>query len=220
MLDGLKVAGVAHCRRGMRYLHHGCILVNSDLDVLSQALNVDPAKYKSKGVASVRSRVGNLAEYLAVHSPDLPPLTVQRVRDAIMEHRSGDEYRMNAADFVAITRLRDAKYSTWDWTYGASPPFTERKVQRFPWGKVEVSYDIRQGSVVECHFYGDFFMAGPGKSLTDEVSSCEIYDLEEAMRGVPYTNEALSPVLDRFPLHLLFSGCDPDELKAFLLPGR
>ena len=35
----------------MRYLHHGCILVNSDLDVLSQALNVDPAKYKSKGVA-------------------------------------------------------------------------------------------------------------------------------------------------------------------------
>lgn len=53
-------------------------------------------------------------------------------------------------------------------TYGASPPFTERKAQRFPWGKVEVSYDIRQGSVVECHFYGDFFMAGPGKSLTDE----------------------------------------------------
>ena len=145
---------------------------------------------------------------------------MQRVRDAIMEHRSGDEYRMNAADFVAITRLRDAKYSTWDWTYGASPPFTERKAQRFPWGKVEVSYDIRQGSVVECHFYGDFFMAGPGKSLTDEVSSCEIYDLEETMRGVPYTNEALSPVLDRFPLHLLFSGCDPDELKAFLLPGR
>ena len=184
MLDGLKVAGVAHCRRGMRYLHHGCILVNSDLDVLSQALNVDPAKYKSKGVASVRSRVGNLAGYLSVHSPDLPPLTVQRVRDAIMEHRSGDEYRMNAADFVAITRLRDAKYSTWDWTYGASPPFTERKAQRFPWGKVEVSYDIRQGSVVECHFYGDFFMAGPGKSLTDEVSSCEIYDLEEAMQKV------------------------------------
>ena len=58
MLDGLKVAGVAHCRRGMRYLHHGCILVNSDLDVLSQALNVDPARYKSKGVASVRNRVG------------------------------------------------------------------------------------------------------------------------------------------------------------------
>ena len=69
MLDGLKVAGVAHCRRGMRYLHHGCILVNSDLDVLSQALNVDPAKYKSKGVASVRSRVGNLAEYLAEYLP-------------------------------------------------------------------------------------------------------------------------------------------------------
>ena len=204
MLDGLEVAGVAHRRRGMRYLHHGCILVNSDLDVLSQALNVDPAKYKSKGVASVRSRVGNLAEYLAVHSPDLPPLTVQRVRDAIMEHRSGDEYRMNAADFVAITRLRDAKYSTWDWTYGASPPFTERKAQRFPSGaKWRFPNDIRQGSVVECHFHGDYLhgRAGQepdrrGKQLRDSMIS------EEAMRGVPDTNEALSPVLDRFPLHL------------------
>ena len=131
-------------RRGMRYLHHGCILVNSNLDVLSQALNVDPAKYKSKGVASVRSRVGNLAEYLAVHSPDLPPLTVQRVRDAIMEHRSGDEYRMNAADFVAITRLRDAKYSTWDWTYGASPPFTEHLYCTVCGGVTDAEVDGKQ----------------------------------------------------------------------------
>lgn len=69
-------------------------------------------------------------------------------------------------------------------------------------------------------FLRRFLHGRAGKSLTDEVSSCEIYDLEETMRGVPYTNEALSPVLDRFPLHLLFSGCDPDELKAFLLPGR
>mgnify|MGYP000814664199 FL=1 len=36
MLDGLKVAGVAHCRRGMRYLHHGCILVNLSLIHISE----------------------------------------------------------------------------------------------------------------------------------------------------------------------------------------
>ena len=220
LLEGLKVAGVAHCRQGMRYLHHGCVLVDSDLDVLAQALNVDPAKYKSKGVASVRSRVGNLAHYLAEHAPSEPPLTVQRVRDAIMAHRSGEEYRLSPEDFVAITRLRDAKYATWDWVYGASPPFTERKAQRFPWGKVEAVYDIRQGRVNECHVYGDFFMAGPGKSRVDGPSSCELSDLEQAMIGVAYTNEALAPVLDRFPLPLLFSGCDPDALKAFLLPGK
>ena len=220
LLEDRKVAGVAHCRQGMRYLHHGCILVDSDLDVLAQALNVDPAKYKSKGVASVRSRVGNLARYLAEHAPSLPPLTVQAVRDAIMEYRSGEEYHLTTEDFVSITRLRDAKYATWDWVYGASPPFTERKVQRFPWGKLEVIYDIRHGLVNECHFYGDFFMAGPGRSLVDEVSSSEISDLERAMVGVPYTSDTLAPVLDRFPLSVLFSGCNPEELKTFLLPGK
>lgn len=220
MLDGLKVAGVAHCRQGMRYLHHGCILVDSDLDVLSQALNVDPEKYRSKGVASVRSRVGNLAAYLAERRPDLPPLTVRRVRDAIMAHRSGEEYRPDAEDFAAVTRLRDAKYATWDWVYGASPPFTERKARRFPWGKLEALFEVKRGRVAKCRFHGDFFMAGPGRSLTGEVGGCELSDLEDALRGAPYTAEGVAAVLDRFPLTLLFSGCDPDELKAFLLPER
>ena len=105
---------------------------------------------------------------------------------------------MNAADFVAITRLRDAKYSTWDWTYGASPPFTERKAQRFPWGKVEVSYDIRQGSVVECHFYGDFFMAGPGKSLTDEASSCRSTIWKRPCAAFPTRTRPFHPCLTVF----------------------
>lgn len=218
MLEGLKVAGVAHCRQGMRYLHHGCILVDSDLDVLTRALNVDPEKFTSKGVASVRSRVGNLAAYLADHAPGLPPLTVERVREAIMAHRSGAEYRLTPEDVAAVERLREAKYAAWDWTYGASPPFTERKARRFPWGKVEALFDVRKGRVAECRFYGDFFMAGTGKGL--EAGGGDVSDLEAALCGAPYTDAGIAAVLDRFPLPLLFSGCRPAEVRELLLPGR
>lgn len=217
LLEGRKVAGVAHCRQGQRFLHHGCILVDSDLEVLSQALNVDPDKFLSKGVASVRSRVGNLADYLSAHAPALPPLTVERVRQGIMAHRTGELVPLKPEDMAAITRLRDEKYATWEWVYGASPAFTECKKHRFPWGKLEVRLEVRKGILESCRFHGDFFVSG---TLTPENAACELGDLEAALQGVPYTAEALSPILDRFPLSQLFSGCDPVALKGFLLPSE
>jgi len=230
LLDGLKVAGVAHCRQGMRTLHHGCILVETDLDILSQALNVDPTKYISKGIASVRSRVGNLANYLQERSPSSKRICVADVRDAIMAHQAGNVYTLSLADVEAITRLREDKYSTWDWTYGASPPFTEHKMQRFSWGKLDVSFNIKQGHVTNCHIQGDFFVGASSESSATQgdasfhgipsqvLASYEVHDLEKALCGVLYAKKEFSEVLDAFPLQSLFSGCNPAAVKAFLLP--
>ncbi|MEG2139419.1 MAG: lipoate--protein ligase [Bilophila sp.] len=159
LLNGRKVAGVAHCQQGQRFLHHGCILVSTDLDRLELALHVDPEKYRSKGVASVRGRVDNLADYPRPLSA--PKLTVERVREAILTQRSGETYTLTDADITAITQLRDEKYTTWDWTYGASPPFTEHKSKRFSWGKLEVFLAVRAGAVESCRFAGDFFAGTP-----------------------------------------------------------
>ena len=45
-------------------LNHGCLLFESDLDRLAKSLNVKSDKFQSKAVKSVRSRVGNLKDYL------------------------------------------------------------------------------------------------------------------------------------------------------------
>lgn len=203
LLGERKVAGVAYCRRGPAFLHHGCILVNSDLDVLARALAVDPEKFRSKGVPSVRSRVGNLS--------DVRPLTVEEIRAAILARRDGELYTPTREEREEAARLRDAKYASWDWTYGASPPFTEKKARRFPWGGVEAFFEVKNGRIAACRFHGDFFTS----ALNTEK---DIADLEKAMAGTAYTAEALHPVLAAFPLKELFSGCDPQELIDFLLP--
>lgn len=206
MLGERKVAGVAYCQEKQRFLHHGCILIDSDLDVLSLALRVDPEKFLSKGVSSVRSRVGNLNDVL--------PLTVEQIRTAIMSRRNGPSRSLSEEDVAAITALRDSKYATWEWTYGASPPYTERKAHRFSWGKLEALLEVRHGKIVACHLYGDFFLAGSGTA--EEVT---LSKLEQALHQIPYTDAAVQSALDRFPLHLLFSGCDPEAIKAFLSPS-
>lgn len=201
MLNGRKVGGVAYCRREGGFLHHGCILVHTDLEALARVLTVDPEKFRSKGVASVRARVGNLAE--------ARPLRVADLRAALLSGRDGPLYTPTAEEMAEARRLRDDKYASPAWTYGASPPFTERKARRFSWGLVEALFEVRNGHVAGCHVYGDFFMT-EGRAGLDE--------LETALTGLAYTPEAMRPVLDRLPLAAMFSGCDATELTAFLLP--
>ena len=228
ILDGSKVAGVAHCRIGARFLHHGCILVDSDLDVLSQALRVDPEKFRSKGVASVRSRVTNLADWLEAHKPAARTgapnsnglgvsdgttgqrLTVERVRQAILAHCGGEVLELGEADWGGVRTLRDSKYATDEWVYGMSPAFTEHRKRRFPWGKVEVFYDVKKGRIASCRILGDFFVnSAAGQGIGVE-------EVERALTGVACVPEAIAAALETVPLEAVFSGCDPRLMRNFL----
>ena len=206
LLEGRKVAGVAYCRQGRRYLHHGCILVDTDLTRLTGVLSVDPAKLAAKGVASVRSRVTNLADWLAEWQPAAPRLSVQDVCSAIMA-REGAPRPLTAAETRAAQSLRADKYATWDWVYGAAPPYTERKTRRFAWGGLEALFDVCQGRVAGCRLYGDFLGDSAGPEL-----------IEQALSGQRYEAGCLRAALDALPLESLFPGSTAEELKAFLVP--
>ncbi len=198
LLEEYKVAGVAHCRKGRRTLHHGSLLVDTDLDCLAEALRPDPEKFLSKGVASVRGRVGNLAAYLAARVPESPRLTVARVRETVMAHQGGEVYGLSREDTDAVTRLRDEVYATQAWIYGASPPFGERKMRRFPWGRLEAYFEVREGILTSCRFFGDFFSSvaqdalGAAEGLATGQSGSGLGDArrETALANAPAGGDA------------------------------
>ena len=64
LINGKKFSGCSQVLSNGRLLYHGCILLNSNLDVLSDALRVRPAKIQSKG-KGLRSQVGTLYGTLA-----------------------------------------------------------------------------------------------------------------------------------------------------------
>ena len=55
-----KISGNAQFRADGRVLHHGTLLYDSDLEVLSSALRVDEEKLRAKSIRSHRSRVVNI----------------------------------------------------------------------------------------------------------------------------------------------------------------
>ena len=63
VLSGCKFSGNSQYAKGGRVLHHGCIMLDSNLDKVGDALRVREAKFTSKSVKSVRSRVTTINEH-------------------------------------------------------------------------------------------------------------------------------------------------------------
>ena len=82
---GRKISGSAQSLRQGRILHHGTLLVSLDFGELVQALHVDPDKIRSKGIASVRSRVANISEFWT------PGSGMEDLRAALLRHCADGE---------------------------------------------------------------------------------------------------------------------------------
>jgi lipoate-protein ligase A len=76
-VDGKKFSGQAFCFRGQYVLHHGTLLVNSDLKRLGRYLGAEVEGIETKAVASVPAEVTNLSSFA-------PGLTVEKLSAALI----------------------------------------------------------------------------------------------------------------------------------------
>ena len=170
-IDGKKFSGNTQYVKTGRVMHHGTILFNSDLTAVSQALQVDPEKIKAKGVSSVRSRVTNVAEHLG-EGASLESFRRLLLRN-VLEENGGEEYVFTPADLEQIEKLRQERYDTWQWNYGASPACTVRKKARFEGcGTVEAYLNITHGRIESVQFCGDFFSVNEPAELAQMLAGC------------------------------------------------
>lgn len=157
-IEGKKFSGNSQYIKDGRIMHHGTIMYNSNLDIVEKALCVTEDKIISKGVSSVRSRVTNIAEHMEKAIPIEE--FIERIRDSIL----GDEYEqyvLSLKDLDEIKKLRDEKYSAWEWNYGRSPRYTVRKERRIEGvGKLILDMEVENGILTSFDSFGDFFGDG------------------------------------------------------------
>lgn len=156
-IGGRKFSGNSQYIKQGRVMHHGTIMFDSDLEVVSQALRVSGDKIESKGVKSIRSRVTNVVEHMK------SPVTIEEFQEVLSRHilsEARSDYHLSEADITAINKLRGDQYATWDWNYGASPDYSIRKKRRIEGcGTVEVRLRVDDGLITNLRFFGDFFGA-------------------------------------------------------------
>lgn len=155
-IDGRKFSGNSQYIRNGRVMHHGTILFNSDLSILSKALKVNEEKIKSKGTKSIRSRVTNVSEYLNSQ------ISVDEFRNILLSNVisacDSSECFLNSNDQFAIQHIKHKRYSTWDWNYGESPTCAIHQGKYIEGcGQIDVDIDVEHGKIVKVKFHGDFF---------------------------------------------------------------
>ena len=199
-IDGMKFSGNAQYARRGRLLHHGCIMLDSNLTSVADALRVKEAKFASKAVKSVRSRVTTIN----AHAP--APISMEDFKRALKEcaMASGElePCTLTEEDLAAIRKLRDEKYATWAWNYGCSPAYDMRREMKFPAGLVTAHLSAEGGKIKAVRFYGDFFGG-------------ELGELEGAMVGLPLDGH-LTEALEALRVGDYMSGITAEELSRLL----
>lgn len=184
-VEGRKVSGSAFKLAPDRAFHHGTMLLHTDLARLGQLLRPDPRKLQSKGVASVRSRVANLNEWVA----DLDHARFCEVMVDVFRDHHGEPAPVEDLDRASLESIPTlARYyeqqADWAWRFGETPDFAVHLSTRFPWGLVDVHLDAERGEVTRAQVFSDSLRP----DLIDAVAA--------ALPGTRYTGDALASVVN------------------------
>lgn len=171
MIDGKKFSGNSQYIKHNRIMHHGCIMLDSNLSSVADALKVKEIKTESKSTKSVRSRV------TTINANAETPIPMETFKEALKKQIAAgnpvQEYSLTETDIAEIKKLRDEKYATWEWNYGFSPEYSIRKEAKFESGIVTVHMNVEKGRIRDVRLFGDFFGNG------------EISELENELKGLP-----------------------------------
>ncbi|CAH0224195.1 Lipoate-protein ligase LplJ [Peribacillus sp. Bi96] len=203
LAEGKKISGNAMFSTKGRMFSHGTLLFQSEMDHIVSALKVKKDKIESKGIKSIRSRVGNIADFLK------EPMSVEEFRSFLLQNifqDSGEvtEYVLTEADWEKIHKISEERYQNWEWNYGKSPKFNLQNSHRFPVGSVDIRLEVSRGVIENCKIYGDFFGVG------------EVTDIEQKLTGTRYEKDAISSVLDEINVRHYFGNVTKEEILALI----
>ncbi|SER71858.1 lipoate--protein ligase [Salipaludibacillus aurantiacus] len=185
-----KISGNAQYTTKGRMFSHGTLLLDSEIEKVVDALNVNEEKIRSKGIKSIRSRVANINEFLETK------LTVNELKEILLKDifASGEvnTYHLTDEDWEGIEKISEERYRNWDWNYGKSPKFDLQRSKRFEAGTIDIRLNVSKGYIKECKIYGDFFGVG------------DVSEVEEMLTEVKYEKNALHEALANLDMTYYF----------------
>lgn len=205
LVEGKKVSGTAQRLLNGRILHHGTLLFDADPGMVAGSLRADPEKFRSKSAKSVRSRVGNIRDFL---QPDMDlPAFWAYLKTAL----AGEGFvsgALSPEELEAVEALKRSRYDTWEWNFGRSPAYDMTNKRRWDGGSLEVRASVKEGRITGIAFRGDF------------LSRRSLEPLAEALRGVPFRREDVAGALEQYPLQDYFGGITEEEILETVFYGQ
>lgn len=154
LVEGRKISGNAFYKGQESCLHHGTILIRSDPAAIEKYLSVSHVKLNSKGVKSVKSRVGNLADF----RPDVnPDLVAEAMKNAFRERYPDAEFEeMREADLPQeVLDGLYAHFSNENYIFGDDVHYETEFEARFSWGTADIRLKMCGDRIEKARIYSD-----------------------------------------------------------------
>jgi lipoate-protein ligase A len=144
--EGKKISGNSQYTNIKRMLSHGTLLFDTDIEMLTHALDSGLDIIESKGIPSKKSAVVNITEYLKRR------MDINGFRHKIFEGLEQvfgemDERELSEKNWDCVHQLAVERYQRWDWTYGHSPEFIVRYPLKSNSHKVNARIGVNRGLV-------------------------------------------------------------------------
>ena len=195
LIDGTKVSGCAFYQLSNRSVLHNSLLFDTQLDHLSNALTPAKEKLQSKGVASVRQRVTNVAIYTQ--------LEILAFMDYVRQEMCGTEVlELTEEDMKEVAEI-EKELSSDDFVYGKNPKYSLVRKHRFEGvGTLEAHIELKNNIIGSINMVGDYFLLG-------DID----HDFLSLLKGCEFTREAVEERLEDIDLSTIIRGL---KLRQFL----
>ena len=201
LIDGTKVSGCAFYQLSNRSVLHNSLLFDTQLDHLSNALTPAKEKLQSKGVASVRQRVTNVATYTQ--------LDILAFMDYVQQEMCGTEVlELTEEDMKEVAEI-EKELTSDEFVYGKNPKYSLIRKHRFEGvGTLEVHIELKNNIIGSINMVGDYFLLG-------DID----HDFLSLLKGCEFTREAVEDRLEDIDLSTIIRGLKQRQFLRLLF-GR
>lgn len=201
LINGTKVSGCAFYQLSNRSVLHNSLLFDTQLDHLSNALTPAKEKLQSKGVASVRQRVTNVATYTQ--------LDILAFMDYVRQEMCGTEVlELTEEDMKEVAEI-EKELSSDDFVYGKNPKYSLVRKHRFEGvGTLEAHIELKNNIIGSINMVGDYFLLG-------DID----HDFLSLLKGCEFTREAVEERLENIDLSTIIRGLKQRQFLRLLF-GR
>ena len=178
--NGFKISGNAQYIFKDRMFHHGTLLFDSELSVLSKALKPNKLKLESKSLKSIRQRVSNIRPLL--ENDMTTPEFVKSLIDFFGEENLLDFDTYKTDEVKALMNVRKSE----DWIFGKNPSFDVELEKRFAGGGMKVQLNITENKIKDIAIIGDFLSSNDFEELLEMFidKTFNMNEIEDVLDGL------------------------------------
>lgn len=182
LYEGKKISGHANYSEDGNYMYHGTMMVNIDLDMLTNVLQPSFIKLNSKGIDSVRSRVLNLSQINK-------EITAEKLSQAFINIFSDTYGSSNSIQYLNKENMKPPlwdKIRQRDWIFGEAPQFQIQVERKLSSGNITLCADVQDGLITRIKIH------------TDSLLVVGFSEIEEGLIGVLYQENKIFEMIDDF----------------------